>query len=173
MQSGNPTHDALDPAERPLFTAILRPYRSLGWSGFIALMAAVAALNIAGAIVFFVAGAWPVLPFLGLDVLVVWLAFRANYLAARAYEEVIVTPLEIIVRRVDRRGRSAEWRFNPAWTRLTETRDSDGELIVGLTLDEGRRKLDIAGLVPPVERVGFAKALRVALADAKLGVGLR
>jgi uncharacterized membrane protein len=170
MTTGNPTVSKFAPEdEAPLFAAILTPHRSLGWPGFIALMAAVGVLNLIGAVMFFAMGAWPVVPFLGLDVLIIFLAFRANYLHARAYEEVIVTPTEIRIRKVTFHGRAREWRFNSAWTRLTQVVDEEDGQVLSLTLDEGRRKLDIATFLPPVEREGFGKALRLALAEARRG----
>lgn len=167
MTAGNITA-APDP-DAPLFAAVLTPHRSLGWPGFMAVMGAIVAANLVGAIVFTAVGAWPVVPFLGLDVLIIFLAFRANYRHARAFEEVIVTAQEIRVRKVSWRGGAREWRFNPAWTRLTQQVDAEDGQVLALTLDEGRRKLDIAGLLPPVERAGFGKALRAALAEARRG----
>jgi uncharacterized membrane protein len=51
--------------------------------------------------VFFLIGAWPVVGFLGLDVLLVahWAFPRTNYRAAAAYEQVTITPSELHVRR--------------------------------------------------------------------------
>lgn len=161
--------DADGSADAPLFAAILTPHRSMGWPGFIAVMAAVGAVNLVGAVVFTAVGAWPVLPFLGLDVLIIFLAFRANYRHARAFEEVVITPQEIRIRKVSWHGRAREWRFNPAWTRLNQTRDEEDGHVVALTLDEGRRRLDIATFLPPVERDGFGKALRLALDEARRG----
>ena len=48
-------------------------------------------LSFVSGVVFVLMGAWPVFGFFGLDVLLVYLAFRANFRAARAYEEVTVT----------------------------------------------------------------------------------
>ncbi|WP_439573178.1 DUF2244 domain-containing protein [Phreatobacter sp.] len=170
MTAGNITarHDD-DAPDAPLFAAVLTPHRSLGWPGFIAVMVAIGAVNLIGAVIFTAVGAWPVVPFLGLDVLIIFLAFRANYRHARAFEEVIVTPTEIRVRKVSWHGRAQEWQFNPAWTRLTRQIDADDGQVLALTLDEGRRKLDIATLLPPVERDGFGKALGAALAEARRG----
>lgn len=170
MTAGNITAAPDAAAEdTPLFAAVLTPHRSLGWPGFIAVMAAVGAVNLVGAVLFTAMGAWPVVPFLGLDVLVIFLAFRANYRHARAFEEVVVTPTAIRVRKVSWHGRAREWLFNPAWTRLTRKVDEEDGQVLSLTLDEGRRKLDIATLLPPVERAEFGQALAAALAEAKRG----
>ena len=56
--------------------------------------------------------------FLGLDVLLVYLAFRLNFSAAKAYEEVTVTPSELRVRKVSHLGRAREWVLNPLWVKL-------------------------------------------------------
>ena len=58
-------------------------------------MALIGGMSFAGGMFFFLLGAWPVIGFLGLDVLLVYWAFRANYRAAAAYEEVTVTPSEL------------------------------------------------------------------------------
>lgn len=174
MTSGNPTlssaHGAAPAdADPPVFAAILTPHRSLTRGGFLAVMILVGALNAAAALIFTLAGAWPVLPFFGLDVAIVYFAFRASFAQARAFEEVIVTPAEIRVRKVSYHGRIREWAFNTAWTRLTEEVDEDEGQVTALTLDSGRRKLDIATFLPPVERAGFGKALARAIAEAKRG----
>ena len=73
-------------AEPTLFSAIITPHRSLSGKGFIAVMALVGGLSFAGGMFFFLMGAWPVIGFLGLDVLLVYWAFRANYRAAAAFD---------------------------------------------------------------------------------------
>ena len=74
----------------PFFSARLTPYRSLGPTGFLILMAFVGGVSFVTGIVFMTKGAWPVFGFFGLDVLAVYLAFRWSYRSARAYEEVHV-----------------------------------------------------------------------------------
>src|SRR5207253_6342718 len=113
MTDGNA--EAMEPT---LFSAVLTPHRSLGAAGFLALMALLSALSFAAGLLFYLIGAWPVVGFLGLDVLLVYWAFRVNYRAAAAFEEVTVTPSELRLRRVSHRGQSREWTFNPLWTTL-------------------------------------------------------
>src|SRR5689334_24455919 len=90
--------------EPTLFSAVLTAHRSLGDVGFIVLMSLLSAFSFAGGIVFFLIGAWPVVGFFGLDVLLVYLAFRASYRAATAYEAVTMTSTELRVRKVTHRG---------------------------------------------------------------------
>ena len=158
-----------DPGPEPtLFSAIITPHRSLSSTGFVLVMALVGGLSFIGGVVFFVIGAWPVVGFLGLDVLLVYWAFRVNYRAAAAFEEVTVTPSELRVRRVSHRGEVSEWTLNPLWTQLArETHEEFG--LQQLFLVTRGRKLPVAGFLSPPERESFAQALSVALIEAKRG----
>src|SRR4029077_19840909 len=81
-----------DPISEPtIFSAVLTPHRSLGPTGFLIFMAVLGGMSFVSGMVFLIAGAWPVFGFFGLDVLLVYWAFRANYRSARAYEVVTVT----------------------------------------------------------------------------------
>ena len=92
-------------------------------------MALVGGVSFVGGMLFFLLGAWPVIGFLGLDVVLVYWAFRVNYRAAAAYEEVTVTPSELRVRKVSHRGEVAEWTLNPLWMQLDrETHEEFGLL---------------------------------------------
>ena len=82
-------------------------------------MAVLGGISFVTGMVFLIAGAWPVFGFFGLDVLLVYWAFRLNYRSARAYEQVTVTPSELTVRKVSHHGRVREWTLNPVWVRLT------------------------------------------------------
>src|SRR2546430_6957752 len=90
--------------EPELFSALLTPHRSLNRTGFLVLMAFLCAISFAAGLAFLLMGAWPVLGFFGLDVLAVYWAFRISFRNAKAREEITVTPSELRVRRVKRRG---------------------------------------------------------------------
>jgi uncharacterized membrane protein len=157
-----------EPAEPALFSALLTPHRSLTGVGFVVLMAVVAGVSFVGGIMFLIAGAWPVIGFLGLDVLLVFWAFRANYLAAAAYEEVTVTPSELRVKKVSARGEVAEWSLNPVWVRIERETHPEYGLLRLLLVSHGR-KLPVAGFLGPTERDTFATALSDAIGEAKRG----
>jgi uncharacterized membrane protein len=155
-------------SEPTLFSAVLTPHRSLGALGFVLMMALLSGLSFAAGIVFYVIGAWPVVGFLGLDVLLVYLAFRANYRSATAYEAVTMTPSELRVRKVSHRGQTAEWKLNPVWVRLdTQTHEEFG--IQRLFLVSHGRRLPIAAFLGPREKEAFALALGAALTEARRG----
>jgi uncharacterized membrane protein len=113
-------------------------------------------------------GAWPVFGFLGLDVLLVYWAFRANYRAAEAYEEVTVTPSELTVRKVTPRGRVREWTANPLWVRLQQDIHEEFGVERLFLISRGHR-LAIAGFLGPLEKQSFAQALTRALGEARRG----
>ena len=158
-----------DPGSEPtLFSAILTPHRSLSMSGFIIVMSLVGGVSFVAGVAFLIIGAWPVFGFFGLDVLLIYLAFRANYRAATAFEQISVTPSELHVRKVSHRGRVSEWTLNPLWVKLD--RDVHEEFgIERLFLVSGCRKLPIATFLPPEEKESFAAALAVALREVRRG----
>jgi uncharacterized membrane protein len=152
----------------PIFSAVITPHRSLGTRGFVVLMGAVAAISFVAGMVFLMAGAWPVFGFFGIDVLLIYWAFRANYRAAAAYEQVTVTASELTVRKVSRRGQAREWSFNPLWVRLDrEILDEFG--MQRLFVVSRDRRLAIAGFLAPDVKEDFAAALSAALGEARRG----
>ena len=158
-----------DPRPEPtIFSAILTPHRSLGPTGFLVLMSCLAGASFVTGMVFVLLGAWPVFGFLGLDVLLVYWAFRANYRAAAAYEEVTVTPSELIVRKVNPRGRVHQWAANPLWVRLQQDIHEEFGVERLFLVSRGHR-LAVAGFLGPKEKQSFAQALSHALGEAKRG----
>jgi uncharacterized membrane protein len=115
MMNGGNNSGAQAPLDPKIFSALLTPHRSLGPTGFLIFMACLGGLSFVSGIVFVSIGAWPVFGFFGLDVLLVYLAFRANYRSARAYEEVTVTASELTVRKVNHHGGVRQWTLNPLW----------------------------------------------------------
>ena len=94
------------------------PHRSLSKKGFLTLMSILSGLLFAIGLGFFLAGAWPVIGFLGLELLVVWGAFRLNYRAARQRETIETTTDTLTVRRTSVDGKSSQIRFPLGWLRV-------------------------------------------------------
>jgi uncharacterized membrane protein len=148
--------------ERIYFDAVLRPNRSLGARGFVLLMAALAALSFAGGVAFVSVGAWPVFGFLGLDIALIYVAFRASYRSGRLAETVRLTDAALEVRRIDAYGRAAAWRVPPTWLRVEI--DNAGEHDCRLTLRSHGESVILGAFLAPQERSELATALRAALA---------
>jgi uncharacterized membrane protein len=154
--------------EPKIFAATITPHRSLGSTGFLILMLCIGAVSFVSGMVFLLLGAWPVFAFFGLDVLLIYVAFRVNFRAARAYEEVTVTASELTLRKVSHHGVVREWTLNPVWVQLDRiVHDEFG--IERLFLVSRGRRLQIAGFLGPDEKASFARALSAALGEAKRG----
>ncbi len=154
--------------EPPIFSAVLTPYRSIGAQALWILMAAVNVPVVAVGIVFLAHGAWPVSGFCGLEMLLLYLAFRANRRAARACEEVTVTSSSLTVRKTNPAGEVSEWSANPAWVRLDrEVHQEFG--VLRLALVTRGHALPIASFLGPDEKASFAHALATAIDRAKRG----
>ena len=154
--------------EPTIFSAVITPHRSLSSTGFLVLMLCIGGISFAAGVMFLLIGAWPVFGFLGLDVLLVYWAFRANFRAARAYEEVTVTASELTVRQVNHRGGVREWTLNPVWVQLDRIVHEEFGIERLFLVSRGRR-LPIASFLGPDEKASFASALATALGEAKRG----
>jgi uncharacterized membrane protein len=167
MTASNDFDPALDQPE--LFSALLTPHRSLSRTGFVVLMTFLSTVSFATGIAFLLMGAWPVFGFLGLDVLVIYWAFRVNFRRANATEEITVTPSELRVRRVSHRGHVAEWVLNPLWVQLDQKIHAEFGIERLYLVSRGRR-VSIGNFLGADEKASFAKALLAALQTAKRGI---
>ncbi|MDX5367343.1 MAG: DUF2244 domain-containing protein [Alphaproteobacteria bacterium] len=155
-----------EPLPPPLhFDAVILPHRSLSMRGFAILIGVVAAVNFTAGAYFMARGAWPVLGFCGLEVLAVWWAFRANYRAARAHETVQLSDDELLIRRVDAKGRAEAVSLKPYWVRLALSKLPDES--TRLHVVSHGREVELASQLSPAERADFARALAAALAKLK------
>ena len=158
-----------DAPQPKLFSARLTPHRSLNRTGFLVLMAFLTAVSFAAGVAFLVMGAWPVFGFFGLDVLVIYWAFRINFRRAAAVEEISVTPSELRVRRISHRGHVVEWVLNPLWVRLDQKTHAEFGIERLYLVSKGRR-VSVGSFLGPDEKASFAKALLAALQTAKRGI---
>lgn len=158
----------LDDPQPVLFSALVTPHRSLSRGGFIALMSFLAIVSFTAGVAFWMMGAWPVFGFFGLDVLLVYWAFRINFRHAKATEEITITHAEIRVKRVSHRGHVMEWTLNPLWVQIDKkTHEEFG--IEKLYLVSRGHRLSIGSFLGADEKASFAKALLAALSAAKRG----
>jgi len=149
-----------------IFAARLTPFRSLGTTGFAVMMAFVGITCFGSGVMFYALGAWPIVGFLGLDVLIIWLAFRLNYRAGRASEIVSLSRDALTIRKVQPNGRSSEIFFNPYWVRLEVTEVED-EGVTRIEVRSRDEAVCVGAFLNPVDRRSFAHAFRAALAEAK------
>jgi uncharacterized membrane protein len=146
---------------------VLYPNRSLQPAGFAVLMAAIVLVSGAIGAGFMMIGAWPVTGFLGLDVLLLYLAFRWNYRQARRAEFVRLDRDGLSVRRLEPDGRSQSWHFEPYWVRVGL--EQVGRHDRSLVLRSHGRQLAIGAFLTQDERVELAHALDAALQEHRAG----
>ncbi len=147
------------------FRAILHPHRSLPQSGFLILMGFICFVSLATGIAFYMMGAWPVLGFYGLDVLAIYVAFKINYRAGKAYELVELSPDLLKITQVHHSGRSRSFDFNPYWVKVMLNEWPDGSADLKLALHG--KEFEIARFLNTDEKKDFAQALRNALTMAR------
>lgn len=148
-----------------LFDAVLRPHRSLPPLGFAILIGGMAAIMLTLGIAFLARGAWPVFGFCGLEILLVYWAFKASYRSGRLFETLQMNRETLRVRRVPPRGRGRSWDFQPYW--LTIHMDDPPEHDSQLELTSHGRRLVIGAFLTPEERLEVAEALRAAIHKAR------
>jgi uncharacterized membrane protein len=155
-------------SERRIFSARLTPHRSLTRANFRLVLILVGAAGLFTALPFVILGAWPVAGFMGLDVALIYFAFRANFRDARAYEDVTLTPLELHLAKVSAKGARADWRFNPSWVRLEKEEDEEFGL-QRLSVASRGSQVEIAHYLAPDDKARFAADFSRALAEARRG----
>lgn len=151
-----------------LFDAILYPHRSLSPRGFTILMVLLGIVSFIAGIGFVTLGAWPVFGFFGLDVALVYIAFRLNYRAARNYEIVQLSETALRVARGGPKGVRESLAFQPNWVRVEM--DDPPEHESQLRLTSHGRTVTIGSFLTPEERLDLARALRAELARLRAPV---
>ncbi len=153
--------EEISKADDRVFEAVLYPNRSLPNKGFALVMAVVISANIIFGTYFFSIGAWPVLGFCGLDIFLVWLAFKVSYRQGRLHERVLITEDEMWVARVLPSGHETRWRLQPFWTRVEIDDPVRHESQIQLYSKGGA--LVIGSFLSPPERADLAAAITRAL----------
>jgi len=151
------------PAE-PAFHAVLYPNRSLGNRGFALLMGLIVLVSAIVGAGFALAGAWPVTGFLGLDVLLVYLAFRWNFRDASRADFIKLDDGSLAVRRIMPNGEAKDWRFDITWVQVVIEKRR-------LLLRSHGRELAIGPYLTADERVSLADALKGAIQAHRSALG--
>ena len=151
-----------------LLDVTLTARRSLSQRGFRVFFGIFLIVSLSISLPFVLCGAWPIAGFFGLDALLLYFGFQANFRAARAYETISVSSLELRVEQVSASGQRRLWRFHPWWTRLLRTEDEEFGL-QKLTVVSRERALDVATSLGAREKEEFARILSVALEQARKG----
>ena len=141
----------------PILNIILYPHRSLSPKGFLILMLCIIFVSFSIGAFFMLKGAWPVFGFFGLDVLLVYIAFKVNYHDAKRYEKISLWENSLIIKKKSDNGKSNTWKFNPYWVRLemkkSQSRSSD------LNLSSHGKTISIGSFLSNQEKEEVANTL--------------
>ena len=96
----------------------LLPYRSLSKRGFRNLMFTVSFIFFSIGVYFWYLGAWPVFGFLGLDVFLLYYAFKINYKSGEIFETIKIIKENLLITRNYPSGKKQTWNLEPYWTRV-------------------------------------------------------
>ncbi|MNC85192.1 hypothetical protein D3C83_07790 [compost metagenome] len=128
------------------FTRVVRRNNSLSSTGRLLAFGFIFVVSVGIAVAFAIIGAWPILPFAGLEMLVLCLAFRAIGRRAADYERIAIDGDRVRVE-IREAGRERGHEFNRAWAQVVVSRGgaqlalrSHGrEVEIGRHLNDGQR----------------------------------
>jgi len=145
--------------------AVLEPPRSLSPRGFNRVMLVFGCLSLIPGVAFYAMGAWPIVGFLGLDVLAVWAVFKLSFRSQTARTYVRVTADAVDVRKVDGWGRERRASLSSYFARVEFDRSAQGPN--ALRLATSARAYPLGEFLTPRERETFARRLSQAISDAR------
>jgi uncharacterized membrane protein len=145
--------------------AVLEPPRSLTTRGLNRVMLILGAFSVVFSLGFLLVGAWPVVGFLGAEILVLWLVFQWSFRAQTARTYVRVTADEVDVRKVDGWGRERRASMASHFARVEFDRTATGPN--ALRLATSRTAYPLGEFLTPRERETFARRLMQAISDAR------
>ena len=140
------------------YSVVLRPHRSASAGSVRTLICLVALAWFAVGIVFVFVGAWPVAPFLGLEVILLYGAFRMNARAGNALEAINLTDSALTVRKVNFWGKQKSFSFPPYWLQVNFDEPPTHRSL--LELRSHGHSLVIGTFLQPRERLELAQVLR-------------
>jgi len=140
-------------------TITLYPHRSLSPRGLRIVLGIVVAANLVVATLFLTLRAWPVFGFMGLDVALVFWAFRANMRAAQEHETIVIDGEKWTFHRSNKRGETSR-TFNRRWMRLELEYDEARELVGRLFFISHGKRTEVGRFLGAEERKALADHLR-------------
>lgn len=156
---------AVPRTEKPIFRVNLHPPRSLGRRAARNIVIAMACVTLTIGLIFWLVGAWPVIGFLGVDVILLSLAFYFSFRAARAEEQIELRHGNLRVTRISARGTRQEFDFQPYWLQVVLERGDDDQC--ELYLRSHGKRFEIAGFLGAEEKTDLAGKLDRLLRQAR------
>ena len=112
-------------------------------------------------IIFWLIGAGPVLPFMGIEVVLLYAAYRFGLNRTRISEKIALTERALTIQRTDRKGRRQSLSFEPYWLAL-KTIEEPGRLAKLMLTCKGQ-KTELGAFLAPSERLELSRLLETSL----------
>lgn len=120
-----------------------------------------------GGLRFVALGAWPILPFMALDLALLWWAFRASYASGKGHERLMLADDRLELLRVNPSGAERRFGFEPLWTRVQLEETPLGDVKLWLAARE--RRVSVGRFLSPRERREVGALVQSVLADYRAG----
>lgn len=140
------------------YSIVLRPHSSIDAGVVRTVLCLLAFAWLVVGMVFVLVGAWPVLPFFGFEIVLLYGAFRLNSRAGNTLEAINLTDNALTVRRVDFWGKQKQFSFPPHWLQVNFDEPPSHRSL--LELRSHGNSLVIGNFLQPRERLELARVLR-------------
>lgn len=146
----------------PLFEAILTPHRSMSRRGMYVVFGLMAAGSLMVTSLMWSLGAFPVIGFNGVDLILAITLYSMNMRGGRACEAILLTAEQLTITRTTPRGRRNVVTMAPGWLQVQLDENAGSNPILSIVNRDTRH---IVGLhLGEAERRDLAEALRAAFA---------
>jgi uncharacterized membrane protein len=145
------------------FTLVARRNNSLSSAGRTVVVGSLATISLVISLAFAVQGAWMILPFAGLEVLIVYLAFRCLERHAGDFESLSIQDDRVLIVRRER-GEVSRDEFNRYWAQVVLQPDRWGRQVV-LALRSHGRQVEFGRHLTEEQRVEAARTIRARLTN--------
>lgn len=117
--------------------------------GFTWLMLVIGLVSLGMGLFFLSIGAWPVFGFFGLDVALLYVAFRINFRDGEIREHVVLDAQDLSITRSGPKETPYTHHFQPAWVKV-QVHKRPGQ-VAQLRLSAHGKSLVVGGFLPPGE----------------------
>lgn len=136
----------------------LAPNCSLTTRSALVFYLGIVAVSLSVAVVFAIAGYWPILPFAGLELLALGAALRWSLVQGQRRELICVEDSRVLVRKTGRQG-PCEFEFVRPWTRVELVEARAANWPRRLLLRSKGRAVEVGGFLTDSERTSLGKRL--------------
>jgi uncharacterized membrane protein len=150
--------ESIDAWERAGFTLVAHRNDSLSASGRLLVVGSLAAVSLTISLGFVALGAWPVLPFWGLEMFGLYLAFHIVGRHADDYERISIRGDRVLIEKSEAK-RQSRHEFNRHWARLV-VQPAGGGRHARVALRSHGREVEFGSHLTDDQRLEVAHALR-------------